>query len=140
MLSFVERIPEYFYIFPFKNGDAVLYSIDAYQARLSECVGLFGIDGAQLFCTDLILWREVFHVIGSVLVLLILWGIRRRYGLRAMLIAGAVLFLYLVFQEFYLHPLYKSQIPFKGTLDIFSWSLIPLLYVALVIVRRELLK
>ncbi len=123
------------YAFPAQRGGETLYYSDAYYAELALCESVWGVSGAQLFCTKLLLWREFFHLLGGVIVALVVHWIRVHLGTRAAVYISASLFIYILIQEFYIHPATHNQIFTKGLLDVLVWSLPATLYWALVLLR-----
>ena len=123
MLSFLEHIPERLYLFSVKSNGGYLYFKDAYDAELALCESTWGIAGAQLFCTKLLIWRELFHLGGGVLIAFAIHYLRKRLGKAVAFLLTLLLFAYIVFQEFYVHPITYSQVFQKGLMDVVVWSL-----------------
>ena len=135
MFSFLEHIPEEWYAFSFVSNGETLYFKDAYDAELAGCIAEWGVSGAQLFCTKLIAWRELFHFGGGIIVAVLMYALHRWLGTVVALSVTLVLFAYILIQEFVLHPYTYAQIPSKGILDVAVWSLPLALYWAVHAVR-----
>lgn len=119
--NFIERIPDYLYLFPEHSGGQTLFFKAAYDAKLLSCQALFGVEGAQIYCTKLLLWRELFHLAGGAAAIILIHAIRRRLGWRTALILSALFAAYILFQEFFLHPRAFDQIFFKSVFDSAVW-------------------
>lgn len=136
MFSFLEHIPEELYVFSAVSHGETVYFKDAYDAELARCVTEWGVGGAQLFCTKLLLWRELFHFGGGIVVALMVHALRVWVGTTVAVALTSLLFLYILIQEFYIHPTTYAQIPSKGFLDVVVWSLPLLLYWTLSAMRQ----
>lgn len=119
--NFIERIPDYLYLFPEHADGGTLFFKAAYDAKLASCQALFGIEGAQIYCIKLLLWRELFHFIGGVAAVILVYAIKRWLGVRRAIIFSVLFAAYILFQEFFLHPRAFDQIFFKSVFDSAVW-------------------
>lgn len=133
--NFLERIPEYVYPFPhFLNGERIFFK-DSYDAVLHACYERWGSTLTQVYCTELIVWREFLHVLGGSLVAYTLHLVRSRYGGKVALAGTALFVAYILFQELIVHPRELEQVLFKSLFDIAAWLTPVLLYWSLLIKR-----
>jgi len=135
-LNFLERIPDYLYLFPEHSEKGTVFFSAAYDAKLALCQAQWGIEGAQLYCIKLILWRALSHFLGAVGAVILIHKFRRRAGARGALALSAIFTAYIVFQEFIAQPRELNQIFFKSVFDSTTW-LFPLMsYWSIVLYRK----
>lgn len=114
LYGFLLSIPER--VFPF-GGPA------AYRALLAKD---FARNGRGHYGAGLTLYREAFHLAGSIVFIGTAFTLARILGSRLVFLAlSALLFAAITFQEAYLHPRFYDQPLYKGVLDWCAW-MIPL--------------
>ncbi len=111
----------------FEQVPAVLYpwGSDVYSARLSECIVRYGISDAGRYCTDLIAWHAVLHLVSALVVVWMIRTLRHRSSVAAYTMSVAFVVLVL-FIEFVDQPMRLHEVVFKSVLDSVTW-LTPLL-------------
>lgn len=117
---FLHKIPDY--LFP--------GSIHAYNARLAECKALLVY---EFMCLDLYWWRELFHLFGGILLLFIYHTGKEFRGIRILI---ALFILFIIAQEFVLHPLWHGQPAWKSISDAVFWFVPLVIYERVFIMER----
>ncbi len=109
---FLERIPEVCYPWGPK----------AYRQRLDKFIAKYGIEGAQSYCIDLVMWHAFVHFVFSLAFVVGVHALREYSPLGAGLASTAfVAFFY--WQEFIDQPRRLRQTFPKALLDFIVWSL-----------------
>ncbi|MDQ5901700.1 MAG: hypothetical protein QG580_415 [Patescibacteria group bacterium] len=126
LLTFPERL------YPFSeelDGQKVTGE-KAYKLLAVKNKNKYG-DAYALSSPKLLLWRQVFHVFGSVVIILIADFLFRKVSFfNGFIFLGLFVFLMFI-QEFYLHPHHYEQKFTKGLVDFISWILPIIIYILL---------
>lgn len=127
--DYLLTIPDRLYPFSEKTSTGVVLSGEqAYRYLFQKNKELYD-DPFSIKAPRLLLWRSVFHVGGSIILLLIADSMFDHLSFFngfafLVLVVGCI-----AVQEFYLHPRYYGQKPLKGLIDFTAWVLPIVLYI-----------
>ncbi len=108
--AFLLRIPDTFY--------------PSYAGEILRCQERFG---SEDYCVNIVVYRSLYHLAGSLLIIFaLLWLWKWTKSKLLIFSILALVILWVLFQELYLHPQYYGQHFFKGLIDMIVWIL-PLL-------------
>lgn len=122
--TLIERLPEFLY--PLGS--------EAYTNRLDECIRLYGIQGAQSKCTDLIWWHDFLHLSGALLFVFLVHVVGRLSN-RAAVWLSVAFTSFFFYQECIDQPLRLYETPEKAFIDLAIW-ITPLVVYWIVIAYR----
>lgn len=108
--TLLERIPEF--LFPFGR--------EAYRTRLLECIDTYGLHDTQKYCTDLIVWHELLHLIGAFAFVAVIHTLRRLSETVAILLS-IFFVLFFSYQELIDQPIRIAETPEKAVIDVLVW-------------------
>ncbi len=108
--TLLERIPEF--LFPFGR--------EAYRTRLLECIEKYGLHDTQKYCTDLIVWHELLHLLGAFLFVVFVHAFRRISEKLAVLLTVLFVFFF-SYQELIDQPIRIAETPEKAVIDVLVW-------------------
>lgn len=126
--GFCLTIPDRFYPFASEVGGQMVRGRRSYEAAVRRAVKRYGLGSLGL---KLALYREVFHLIGSILFITFATLVSKDlFGSDVALyvLLGAAI-LALGFQEFYVHPKHYGQHVRKGVADWLVWVVPMLIYI-----------
>ena len=108
--DFLIRLPDKLFIIPHKIDGELIFGERSYNYFIEN--NHFAIK----------MWREIFHLAGSILVVIISRFISNITGFKKLdIVILLALILFITFQEFYLHPKYYNQKLYEGILDWLFW-------------------
>jgi hypothetical protein len=118
--SFWITLPNRFYPFSFLIDGKRVRGMRAYEAVLAQIQAL---RGPGSYSYGLIAYRQVFHLLGAILFIMLAAAISHRlFGSEvALYVMLVVAVLVITFQEFYLHPRYYEQHLPKSVSDWLAW-------------------
>lgn len=128
---YVVTLPERLYPFKANIGGEWVRGRRAYEKALRAALRRHGIGKIGY---KLLLYREVFHFVGSIVFIISATLISNElFGSdKALYVLMGAAVLALGFQEFYVHPRTYGQRPQKGVLDWLSWVIPMVVYAFLI--------
>ncbi len=121
-------IPDRFYPFGSKIDGEWVRGRRSYERAVKQAIRKYGLGRIGY---KLVLYREVFHLIGSILFIIFATLVSKEFfGSDAALyvLLGAAI-VALAFQEFYVHPKHFGQHARKGIADYLVWVVPMLVYI-----------
>lgn len=120
MYEFLVRFPDHCYPLPARVQGKRVRGIASYSRAVKRSEAHHhGHIGPVL-----VAYRTLFHVLGSVLVILTAVFLSRVFGTQTIIyIVFALTVAWIAYQEAYLHPTYYHQIWWKGMIDWIAWTL-----------------
>jgi len=118
--SLIETLPDSLYPFQQEIEGQLVRGHDAYQNVIDSGIALYGENYTSL---PIILYRGVWHVLGSIVILVFLLHFGRRLFPTNVLLYSFVLALIigLILQELVFHPSKYDQPIIKGVFDLLTW-------------------
>lgn len=118
--SLIETLPNSLYPFQQEIEGQLVRGRDAYQNVVDSGIALYGENYTSL---SIIVYRGVWHVAGSIVILLFLLHFGRRLFPTDVLLYSFVLALFigLFLQELVFHPSRYDQSVTKGLIDLLTW-------------------
>jgi len=108
--TLLERIPEF--LFPFGR--------EAYRTRLLECIDTYGLHDTQKYCTNLIVWHELLHLVGAFVFVGVVHTLRR-FSETLAIVLSAFFVLFFSYQELVDQPIRIAETPEKAVTDVLVW-------------------
>lgn len=128
--DYLITFPERLYPFSEELEGQKITGEKAYKILALKNKNKYG-DAYSLSSPKLLLWREVFHVAGSIVLILISDYLFRNVSFfNGLLFLGFFIFVIFI-QEFYLHPHYYEQKMTKSVIDFLAWILPIIIYILL---------
>lgn len=118
LYNFLLTIPDRLYMFPSVINGEKQYFLPSYNHTKMLCKEFAGSG----YCRKLLLWRELFHVLGALCCIGVAIGLEKLFHSKipASLFLGTVI-AWITFQEWYLHPTFYDQTLIKGLIDWLVW-------------------
>ena len=118
--SLIETLPDSLYPFQQEIEGQLVRGRDAYQNVIDSGIALYGENYTSL---PIIIYRGVWHVLGSIVILVFLLHFGRRLFPTNLLLYSFVLALLigLILQELVFHPSKYDQPIIKGVFDLLTW-------------------
>jgi hypothetical protein len=128
--DYLITFPERLYPFSEELEGQKITGEKAYKLLALKNKNKYG-DAYSLSSPKLLLWRQVFHVAGSIVLILISDYLFRNVSFfNGLLFLGFFIFVIFI-QEFYLHPYYYEQKMKKSVIDFLAWILPIIIYILL---------
>ena len=108
--TLLERIPEF--LFPFGR--------EAYRTRLLECIDTYGLHDTQKYCTNLIVWHELLHLVGAFVFVGVVHTLRS-FSETLAIVLSAFFVLFFSYQELVDQPIRIAETPEKAVIDVLIW-------------------
>jgi hypothetical protein len=120
MYEFLVTLPDRFYPFANEINGRRIRGIRSYKKAVAHALKKNGVGRLGY---KLMIYRQTFHFIGSVLFIVFATLISQDlFGSEAALyVLLCMAIVALMYQEFYLHPRMYGQRAVKGVVDLFSW-------------------
>ncbi len=126
LYNFIITIPDRLFIFPSHISGKTVFFRKSYNYVHDTCTLKYG---DAYHCTSLLIYREIFHFAGAILIILFSHFIFTKTGFKIFpIIILGLLTLWITFQEFYLHPTFYNQNLYKGIIDWLVWIVPIIIY------------
>lgn len=129
--DYLITFPERLYPFNEKTQDGKILTGEKAYKYLADINKNKFSDAYSLQSPKLLFWRQVFHLLGSVLLVLVAHLMFIHLSFFNGLAFLILVVLSLAVQEFYFHPHYYDQKPHKTLIDFTTWMLPILIYIIL---------